>query len=315
VAAAVLLLAGCGYVGNPLPPALDIPQRTTDLAAAEYGSDILVQFTVPPMTTEGLVLKSVRSVDLYVGPPVDPWNTDAWGASAERYTVPAATPGPITFRTPAAKWLGKEVVIAVRAIGPKGKASDWSNLRRLPVAAPLAAPADFKGENQPNGIELKWRGSASHYRVFRATGDVQPELLAESDQPEYRDSQIEYGTKYSYYVQATEGELQQSETAGPIAVTAEDKFAPSAPAGVTVELGTNSVELSWERNTEPRFQGYNVYRSVDGGPFEKIAAVIVSPSYTDRAVEAGKKYRYQVTSVGVNALESARSEAVEITPR
>ena len=291
-----------------------MPQRVTDLAVAEYGDKIRVQFTLAPMTTEGLALKSVRSVDLYVGPSTEPWNQSTWAASAKHVVIPATGPGAIDHQIPATDWIGKEVVVAVRATGPKGKASDWSNLRTLPVRPPLAAPANLKAENQPSAIVLSWRGNESHYRIFRAVGDApQPEMLAESDQPEYRDTEIENGTQYRYYVQASEGELQQSETAGPAQITAEDKLAPATPAGLTAELGTNSVELSWERNTDPRFQGYNVYRSVDGGAFEKIASLIVSPSYTDRQAEAGRKYRYQVSAVGTNALESARSAIVEIT--
>jgi len=307
-----LLLAGCGYVGNPMPPAMDIPQRVTDLAAAEYGDKVHVQFTLPPLTTEGLALKSVRSVDLYIAPKIEPWNQDAWAAQAKHFTVEANGPGPLNRDVPATEWIGKSVVIAVRATGPKGKTSDWSNLVELPVSAPLAAPANLRAENEPSAILLTWQSPAKRYRIFRTSTDAQPELLGESDRPEYRDTEIEYGTKYTYYVQATEGELQQSEIAGPVQIVAEDKFAPSTPSGLAAELGTNSVELSWERNTEPRFQGYNVYRAVDGGGFEKIASIITAPSYTDRQVQSGKKYRYQVSAVGANGLESAKSAVVEI---
>src|SRR5262249_2556181 len=153
-----------------------------------------------------------------------------------------------------------------------GKTSEWSNLRELTVQPPLATPADIKADNQPNSVLLKWRGPAAHYRVFRAIGDGHPEALAECDQPAYRDAEIEYGTKYRYIVQATLGEFHQSEMSEEARITPEDVFPPSVPSGFTVEPGTNSVELIWERNTEPRFQGYNVYRSVDGGPFEKIAS-------------------------------------------
>jgi fibronectin type III domain protein len=295
-----------------MPPAMDIPQHISDLVVAEYGDKLHVQFTIPALTTEGLPLKSVRSVDLYIAPPINPWSENAWAAGAKHFTIPATGPGPISHDVDASEWIGKEVAILIRATGPKGKASDWSNLKTLDIRPPLATPASIRAENQPSAIVLTWQGPAKHYRIFRASGEAQPELLGESDQPEYRDTEIEYGTQYRYYVQATEGELQQSDTVGPFPVTAEDKFAPSPPAGLTAELGTNSIELSWERNTEPRFQGYNVYRSVDGGPFEKIASIITAPSYTDRQIEAGKKYRYQISSVGTNSMESARSAIFEI---
>ena len=42
-----VLLAGCGYVGEPLPPALKRPMRVTDLAAVERGSFSAHFWTVP----------------------------------------------------------------------------------------------------------------------------------------------------------------------------------------------------------------------------------------------------------------------------
>ncbi len=57
----IFWLAGCAYIGPPKPPALDIPTRITDLRAAEYGDQILVQFTVGALTTDGLALTSCES--------------------------------------------------------------------------------------------------------------------------------------------------------------------------------------------------------------------------------------------------------------
>ena len=48
-----LLVTGCGYVGDPLPPALNIPVPVADLNAVQRGDQIIIQFTVPQMTTEG----------------------------------------------------------------------------------------------------------------------------------------------------------------------------------------------------------------------------------------------------------------------
>ena len=67
------------------------------------------------------------------------------------------------------------------------------------------------------------------------------------------------------------------------------------------------MELAWTRNTEKDFRGYNVYRSTDGGPFEKIADLIPAPTFSDSKIEAGKKYRYEVSAVDVKGNESAHS--------
>ena len=52
VVPAALLLTGCGYPGEPLPPALNRPMRVTDLSALERGAKLYVAFTMPVKTTE-----------------------------------------------------------------------------------------------------------------------------------------------------------------------------------------------------------------------------------------------------------------------
>lgn len=311
-AALILAAPGCGYIGPVLPPALDIPMRILDLRIAEYGDRIRADFTIPAMTTEGLELKTLDRVELRAGVMPSPFNMDRWAAAAKAYPIPVSAPGPVDFSIPASEWIGKETGVAVRAMGPKGKWSNWSDLRIMQVAQPLETPADFRAENARQGVKLTWKSPAAHFRVFRATADQQPEQIAETEPPEYIDSTVELGTKYLYYVQAVSGDLVQSVTAS-ASITPEDVFAPSAPTGLTAEQGVNSIDLSWERNTEPRFQGYNVYRSAAGGPVEKVASLIAAPTYSDHQIESGKRYRYTVTAVGTNGKESAPSPPFEIT--
>jgi predicted small lipoprotein YifL len=311
--ALLVMLAGCGYIGPIYPPSIDMPTRVIDLRVAEYGDKIRADFTIPSTTTEALPLKTVERVELRVGLVPNPINMDKWASTAKVYPIPSTAPGAVDFSVPAQDWIGKEPGIAVRSMGPKGKWSDWSALRILPVSPPLATPTDFKVENQRDGVGLTWKSPAAHFRIYRTTADLQPEQIGDSDHPEYLDSTIEFGTKYTYYVQAVNGELQQSETALSPPITPENTFAPSTPTGLAAEQGINSIDLSWERNTEPRFQGYNVYRSVDGGAPQKVAPLVTAPTYSDHQIESGKKYSYTVTAVGVNGKESAPSAPFEIT--
>lgn len=71
---AALVSSGCGYIGEPLPPALHIPQPVVDLSAIERGSKIFVQFTLPSHTTENLEIRKpvtaqlgIRSYSVPVG--------------------------------------------------------------------------------------------------------------------------------------------------------------------------------------------------------------------------------------------------------
>jgi hypothetical protein len=309
----LIYMTACGYIGPPQPPSLDIPQRVGDLVVAEYGSNILVEFSIGPLTTEGLPLKSLRSVNLYIGIAPEPYNENAWLASAKRFPITVTGPGPVSYQAPATEWIGKDVVIGVRATGPKGKTSDLSNIKNLPVQAPLAAPVEVKAVNTIKGVYLTWKSPVKKSRIFRAVADAQPELLAENAvDTNWLDETVEFGTEYRYFVQAVAGEYQQSETAPSQVITRTDDFAPAVPTGLNGQPGASSIELSWDRNTDPRFQGYNVYRAVEGGAFEKVASVIVAPAYSDRMIESGKKYRYMVSAVGTNGMESEKSAEIEV---
>ena len=93
--------------------------------------------------------------------------------------------------------------------------------------------------------------------------------------------------------------------------TLEDRFPPAAPSGLRASPAANSVELTWDSNKEPDLAGYRVYRAVAGGEFEKIADVSQIPSYSDRALEHGKQYRYVVTAIDKSSLESKQSAVAE----
>ncbi|MDP8990328.1 MAG: hypothetical protein M3N41_09665 [Acidobacteriota bacterium] len=302
----ILWLAGCAYVGAPKPPALDIPTRITDLRAAEYGDKIVVEFTIGMDTVEGLKLSNVKALEARV----------AVGSAAQIVPLPAKPAGPVDSAFPARDWLGKNVVVTVRATGPKGKASDWSNPVSLTIGLPLATPENLQAVSDPQGVRLTWLGSLGgaangHYRIFRGTGEMMPQRLAESGTPEYVDTTVDFGSPYRYFVQALTGELQQSEVSGTVAVTPIDTFPPAVPVGLMAVAGVNSIELVWQRNTEDDFAGYRVYRSTDGAPPQSIAGPLDAPTFSDRTVEIGKKYSYTVTATDRNGNESARSAVAE----
>jgi len=304
----ILWLAGCAYVGEPKPPALDIPARVTDLRAAEYGDKIIVEFTIGPLTTEGLALTGLRAVELRA----------AAGASPQILPLSAKGPGAVNYEFPARDWVGRQVTLTVRATGPKGKTSEWSNPVALAVGVPLATPANLEALAVPQGVRLTWLGSfgaepAGRYRIFRGAGEAMPERLAESDKPEYVDAAVDFGAPYRYYVQALVGELRQSEISAIAGVTPLDTFPPAVPAGLTAVAGVNSIELAWDRNTEDDFAGYQVYRSIGGDAPQRIAGPIDAPTFSDRTVEVGKKYSYTVTATDRNGNESARSMVAEAT--
>jgi hypothetical protein len=299
-------LTGCGYVGDPLPPALNIPTPVRDLRGLEFGENIMVEFTLPQLTTEGLPLKSMKGVDLYIGPTVNPFTPQSWAEGAKKYDVSGTT-----REIPVKEWTGREITLGLRVLGPKGRASEWSNFVTFTAGPPLAIPSNLKIENVERGLALTWNGSGPHYRIFRSVGDAMPERFAETDRPEYLDETTQYGMRYRYIVQAVAEETRQSLAAESAPFTPEDHFPPAVPGALTAVVGVSSIELAWTRNAEADFKGYNVYRAEGTAPLQKVATLIAAPTYSDSKIETGKRYRYAITAVDVLGNESAQSNVVE----
>ncbi len=300
----LLLLAGCGYIGEPLPPSLNIPERVTDLSATERGDKIVLTFTIPALTTDGVALTRLGAIDLRAG--------DA--------PLPVATtrPGPARLEIPAREWAGQEVVFRVRVAGRKGRFSDWSNAVALAVAPPLEKPPAPRAEATARGVRLQWSGPpAAKFRVYRLAGkQKEPELLGESVKSEFLDAGAEYGKTYLYSVQAVlkAGRADaESDVSAPVEITPQDRFPPAVPSGLAALAGIQTVELAWERNTEADLRGYRVYRAAAEGPFARLAELVETPSYSDRKIESGLRYRYTVTAVDINGNESEQSGPAEIT--
>jgi hypothetical protein len=328
------LLAGCGYPGDPLPPALNRPVRVADLKAVQRGAKVYVQFTVPSTTTENLALHGKPDIELRMGPaPAGEFSLSAWEKSAARAAdseihldslpVPGVpkrqkrnAPAPPTERysasaqLDASKFYGKTVLVGVRVHGRNGQDVGWSRLEKLELVAALPVPEGLAASNAPDAIRLDWHAAAPEFRIFRkAPADIAFRQVGTSEKPFYLDTTIDYGKSYEYLVQSVEktGDgYAESEPSGSVSFRPVDTFPPAVPVGLTPVPGARSIELVWERNAEKDFASYTVVR--DG---KKVAEGLSSPSYSDRDVKAGTRYRYQVSATDTAGNTSALSAPVE----
>ena len=308
VAATAAALAGCGYIGDPHPPLLNIPARVTDLTALQRGSTIIVEFTVPALTTEGVVAKKPVKLDLRGGAAPDPFDADVWASRARQFEEGAVENHRARYQIPVNGWAGNQVLFAVRVEGANGRDAGWSNVATLEVVPPPRTPAALRAEGVAEGVRLAWQGDGQRFRVWRRTeADPAFTALREVDAAEFVDTGIEYGKAYRYRVQALAG-MAESEASEEARFTPVDRFPPAVPAGVTAVVSTGSIELVWERNAEEDFAAYRVYRES-----EMIGETGTTPSFSDRKIEPGKSYQYAVSSVDTKGNESARSEPVRVT--
>jgi hypothetical protein len=305
----IALLASCGYMGQPLPPALRRPVPVSDLAAVERGSKIVIQFTIPKVTTEDLPIKGDPDVELRVGPPANPFQMEEWQRTAERVPVDVQGKKFAHVEVPASKWYNKTVDIAVNVHGPGGHTAGWSRFIILPVVPALPTPEGLEATNAADAVHLEWHAAAPEFRVFRKLQE-EPDWMqiVTSTKPDWTDSTIEYGKTYQYRVQTiekTDDTYAESEISDATTIKPIDTFAPAVPVGLSAVPGTRSIELVWLRNTEKDFASYRVYR---GG--QKIAEGLTAPNYSDRDAKQGMRYEYQVSAIDTANNESEKSPAV-----
>ncbi|MBL8215571.1 MAG: hypothetical protein JNK87_32925 [Bryobacterales bacterium] len=311
-----LLLTGCGYVGDPLPPALHIPEAVNDLSVQQRGAKLDIRFTLPQLTTEGMGLEYPAEIELRIGPPAaGEFDANRWASGARRVPVPVPDTGTSAFVVaPLTEAAGTEVFVAVRTLGPSQRWSQWSNFVAFPAQRPLNKP-QVQADSAPEGVQLKWTGDAALYRLARqAEGEPEMQPLAEVPTPAYYDKTAEFDKPYRYQVTAVAKADTRETISDPsdvVSITPADRFPPAVPGGLTALAGINTVELAWERNTEPDLQGYVVYRAAGDGQMERLGPS-EPPSYSDKAVESGRTYRYAISSIDRYGNESKPSEAVSI---
>ena len=324
-AAAVLLAQSCGYIGPVMPPSLHIPVPVTDLAVAETGDTLQLQFTLPRQTTDATRIGKFREVELRVGPDVTPFDFGTWlegttavAISPEQANAAANESLPLKSTLPASDWVGKQIAVAVRTAEKNNHYSQWSNVVRLRVVEPLAPPV-LKLASDPNGVKVNIESFPKHgkVRIFRrGPSDAQPVEAGIADSNEFIDRGAEYGIAYTYTAVAfddTNRANATGKTSEPVSFTSVDEFPPSVPANVTALAGPGSIEISWDRGPEPDIRGYYIFRSVDGGPYERVGDLVTLPAFSDKDVQHGKKYSFQVTAVDVRDNESARSATVNVS--
>ena len=316
-----LFLLSCGYVADPQPPALNIPGRVTDLSVSQLGGKIVIEFTIPGLTTDGLPLK-LGNVDLRAGPnTVQPFDAEAWAAQATRLDTSNLKTGKARVETPLGGWAGSEIFFRVRILSRKGRDGGWSDFVILRVIPPLAKPAGLRAEAVPTGVRLSWSGPQEppgiSFRIRRRAGNQeQPADLASVETGEWIDTRTTYGTDYEYSLQAVfqSGRSRaESEISGAVRIRPEDRFPPAVPSNVSAFAAPDSIELAWDADTEPDLRGYRIYRAEGDGPFERIADLGGTPSYSDRTVKAGRRYRYSVSAIDQVGNESPLSKSVEVT--
>jgi fibronectin type 3 domain-containing protein len=345
LAAAPLLLAGCGKMGPPLPPIRIQPAAAQDLRVRQIGEDVLLTATLPEHRTDGTPLGGDLEVRVLRMPGT---STLLPGAVSGRYlqrqfereakvvarisggSLEAAAPGRrLRFRDAGAASGGRDGVpprylYGILVIDGQGRPSALPQPAVIEAVRPPPVPRNLTAETAEGEVRLAWEGAGSdaiwRYNVYRwAVSDpaepdrpLNPEPLAEVA---FSDRTFRYGETYRYTVRALVargGPSRESASASAVEVRPVDIYPPKAPTGLAVAAEGAVMKLYWFPNGEPDLGGYRVYRRTPPDDRFELAGQVgaADTSFADTGAAPGVRYYYVVTAIDgtVPPNESPRSE-------
>ncbi len=336
-------LAGCGRKAEPLPPVVRRAAATRDLAAAQVGSEAVIVWSYPAMTSAGGALPDLEAVELWraavplAQEPVGSGERDRLAREAlllsqgERLAVletdalAAATRGSqLEHRDDLDAWrsgnpaVGVEQVLwyAVRSRCCGGRLSDLSNIARLAPTSPPPAPEELEAVADAAGIELRWRaGEGLGVVVERSEEGV--EWLSLTSEPvsgqSWRDVTASQGRLWRYRLRSVRTVLDGARVVGPpspeLAVDHPDRYPPEVPVEVVCLPEGRRIRVRWRPS--PEAAEYRVQRRVGNGPWELLASDLATSEFDDERPPAGE-LTYGVVAVDAagNASEASTCSAI-----
>jgi hypothetical protein len=313
---------GCGSIGEPLPPLLNIPERSVDLTVRQTERGIILEWTWPETTTEGMPLTDLERFAVHFmkdpGPHYDFETQSDRILDVEGADIGNLGPGDrVRVIVDPRPFMGQIVAIGVRAESRRRKSGGFSNLIVLVVRPPPPAPAAPQLSVEVDAIEVTWRAveAARSYRLYRRTESGEGfEPIATTAETRYRDGGFNWDETYAYRVQSIAGEGEvEGGTSDPSRITARDTFPPAAPMGLLVVPGLDSIELSWRPGPEPDLAGYRLHRVAGDAEATVLEpSLITALNFNDKEVQQGITYRYQLTAVDRDNNESPATASPEV---
>jgi hypothetical protein len=330
-------IATCGTPVATLPPPAIPPKHKSSKASPKTApKKTEAQKAAGPPPTPQIYLDTLlanlqqENASAEVTYAVEILNPNARGAGlSNRVHVPAVItlPPPTDFT---AQLTGDGVVLSWTSIGeprPVPAIEHRYRIYRREVSSGDGSSSIDSSNNSSGGkssTDKSARDKDKNANKDAIAGEVP---LGAPGPAHFTDSGFEWEKTYLYRLTAvtvikqaeSEEQIEGNDTP-PARIFAHDVFPPAVPDGLQAAYSGEGqkpfIDLIWAPVTNADLAGYNVFRSENGAPGEKLnSEPVKSPSYRDFAVTSGKTYTYAVSAVDVRGNESQRSaETSESVP-
>jgi hypothetical protein len=338
------LLTGCGNVGAPLPPLIQIPVPVSDLAIQQFGKSAQLSWTLPKLNTDGSAAATVATVEIYrlvtdhsqPAPDLKAFaqSTHPWKSIPKQILDTYPQGMKLSFSDTFEEFRVSEVFqrslhYALKVVNKKKQGAGFSNIVSLRVIPLPVPPGNLRvvslGEQH---TELGWDlptlnndgtpvNPPTLFNVYRRVDLQAPESRLNPSplqEPRFKDESVELGKSYVYsvrpVVKISSGSVE-GEDSQPLDVTNVDTYPPKPPGEVTAISSGQGISLVWLPNTEADLAGYWVYRSGPDKRFQRLQdQLLTTASIIDKSVEKGQTYFYRVKAVDLKGNESEFSEEV-----
>ncbi|HZY64098.1 MAG TPA: hypothetical protein VFE38_16390 [Edaphobacter sp.] len=342
----IFLLSGCASPGPARPPSLQLPQAVTDLSAEREGDHVLLRWTTPEKTTDGLKVQPPLTAEI-----CSEFHASACTTVMRLGVRPGASE--VTLSLPQNQASGPAALLAYRIqiLNKNGRSAGQSAPAFSIAGAAPPVVESLRGAAAREGAVLEWKPQPGRATVelertlvqaqqptakkanakkplqLTPTAPVKVRLQAggTTDSGGTFDPTAQRGETYRYTAQRVrvvtlDGHTLRLRSAPSIAITVvmRDTFPPKAPTGLAAVPGDHAIDLSWDPNTEPDLTGYLVYRQhvsangTDVGPRTQLTpAPVPAPAFSDRTAQVGETYSYRVVAVDAAGNQSSASAEVQ----
>lgn len=343
LALSIALVASCAKIGEPQPPAIQIPKPAADLATCQVANSIVLTFTKPALNTDGSEATNLASVQVFrlleTREPnllAKPLPEDMFIQRAVLIRSIASTGFPEFLRgdsfviTDYPEFPDRSSVYdhafryAVLFTNKKNQSAGLSNQTVIaPVAIPHP-PSGISAKVTENTIKLTWDMPSENmdgsrpprvagYNVYRSANSLdlaqQPVNPIPLTTSEFEDRNFEFDKTY-FYALRTVGSIQDpnamSLSSDALKVETRDAFPPAPPESFNAIREGSDIVLLWMPSPSQDVTGYRIYRR---DPKTGSRALVQKDpvavlSFRDRQLDSETQYEYSIVAVDKHGNES-----------